>query len=100
MSEIDRGRLAYHVIVKRDNIDSRLPKRSKNGLHFLGGPEPVLTRRGVLNISRDGFFRIDRAREQLGYEPRLRAADGLPAILPDVKSLYDRLVATRGRTAQ
>jgi len=54
----------------------------------------VLTRRGVLNISRDGFFRIDRAREQLGYEPRVRAAEGLPAILPDVRRIFDGFGST------
>jgi 3beta-hydroxy-delta5-steroid dehydrogenase/steroid delta-isomerase len=59
-------------------------------IHFLGGAEPLLTRRGVLNITRDGYFRIEKAREQLGYEPRVRAASGLPAILPDARSIYDR----------
>jgi len=59
-------------------------------LHFLGGPEPTLTRRGVLNITRDGYFRIDKARDQLGYAPRIRAAEGLPAILPDARRMHDR----------
>jgi len=59
-------------------------------VHFLGGPEPTLTRRGVLNLIRDGSFRIDKARKELGYSPRVRAADGLPAILPDARRLYER----------
>ncbi len=68
-------------------------------LHFLrggAGPEPTLTRRGVLNLIRDGSFRIDRARNELGYSPRVRAADGLAAILPDARRLYERFRAERG----
>jgi 3beta-hydroxy-delta5-steroid dehydrogenase/steroid delta-isomerase len=64
--------------------------------HFLGGPEPTLTRRGVLNITRDGYFRIDKARNQLGYVPRVRAAEGLPAILPDARKIHDRSARTAG----
>jgi 3beta-hydroxy-delta5-steroid dehydrogenase/steroid delta-isomerase len=60
-------------------------------LHFFGGPEPTLTRRGVLNITRDGYFSIERARRALGYEPRVQAAMGLPAILPDAKKWFERL---------
>ncbi len=59
-------------------------------LHFLGGPEPMLTRRGVLNLIQDASFRIDKAREDLGYVPRVRSAEGLRAILPDVKARIDR----------
>jgi len=67
--------------------------------HFLGGREPTLTRRGVLNISRDGCFRIDKAREQLGYVPRIRAAEGLPAILPDARQIYDACRGAGGRAS-
>lgn len=63
-------------------------------LHFVGGPEPTLTRRGVLNITRDGYFRIDKARDQLDYVPRVRAAEGLPAILPDARRIHDRAAGT------
>jgi len=66
-------------------------------LHFVGGPKPTLTRRGVLNITRDGYFRIDKARDQLGFVPRIRAAEGLPAILPDARKLYDRCAAAGQR---
>ena len=59
-------------------------------LHFLGGPEPMLTHRGVLNLIQDASFRIDKAREDLGYVPRVRSAEGLRAILPDVKAQIDR----------
>jgi 3beta-hydroxy-delta5-steroid dehydrogenase/steroid delta-isomerase len=58
-------------------------------LHYLGGPEPALTRRGVLNLIQDAAFRIDKAREQLGYAPRVRAAEGLPALLPELRQRHD-----------
>jgi len=59
-------------------------------LHYFGGPFPILTRRGVLNVTRDAYFRIDRARDQLGYVPRIRTADGLRSILPDARKIHDR----------
>jgi 3beta-hydroxy-delta5-steroid dehydrogenase/steroid delta-isomerase len=62
-------------------------------IHFLGGPEPSLTRRGVLNVIRDGSFSIDKARKQLGYRPRVQAAEGLPAMLPDARKLYQQELA-------
>ncbi len=58
-------------------------------IHFLGGPTPAIDRRGVLNLTRDASFRIDKAREQLGYEPYVRSEEGLRAILPEVKALHD-----------
>jgi len=69
-------------------------------IHFLrggSGPEPTLTRRGVLNLTRDGSFRIDRARKELGYEPKIHAADGLAALLPDARRLYDACLEGRGQ---
>lgn len=69
-------------------------------LHFLGGPEPALTRRGVRNLIEDACFRIDRARDELGYVPRVRSAEGLRAILPELAARNGRRLAggspTRG----
>jgi len=65
-------------------------------VHFLGGPYPTITRRGVLNVARDGWFCIVKAREQLGYAPRIGAAEGLPAILPDVRRMLDRYAGSSG----
>ncbi len=78
------GRLLYHIAHLLEWI------------HFLGGPESTLTRRSVLNLIRDGSFCIDKAREQLGYRPRVQAAEGLPAMLPDARELYQRELARRG----
>jgi len=69
-------------------------------LHFFGGPVPTLTRRGALNISRDGYFQIDKARDHLGYAPRVRAAEGLPAILSDAKKIHDRIAPAAGDGAK
>jgi 3beta-hydroxy-delta5-steroid dehydrogenase/steroid delta-isomerase len=68
-------------------------------IHYLrgpvAGPEPTLTRRGVLNLIRDGSFRIDRARKELGYSPRVQSAEGLPAILPDARRILERARESR-----
>jgi 3beta-hydroxy-Delta5-steroid dehydrogenase / steroid Delta-isomerase len=65
--------------------------------HFLrdsgAGPQPALTRRGVLNLIRDGSFCIEKARRDLGYRPRIQAAEGLPAVLPDAREIYARQLA-------
>ena len=55
-----------------------------------GGPEPTLTRRGVLNLTQSSSFRIDKARRDLGYAPRVRRDDGLADLLPDARALYER----------
>lgn len=48
----------------------------------LGGPKPLVTRVEVLKITRTHRFRIDKAREHLGYEPRVKSAEGLLACVP------------------
>ena len=55
-----------------------------------GGPEPTLTRRGVLNLTQSSSFRIDKARRDLGYAPRVRRDDGLADLMPDARALYER----------
>ncbi len=43
---------------------------------------PLLTRIEVLKVTRSHSFRIDKAREHLGYEPRVTSREGLKACLP------------------
>ena len=62
-------------------------------VNFLGGPEPTLTRRGVYNLTRSSSFRIDKARRDLGYEPRVKSAQHLLSCLDDVRAIHDRIVA-------
>ncbi len=45
--------------------------------HRLGGPKPMVTRIEVLKVTRSHSFRIDKAREHLGYEPRIKSREGL-----------------------
>lgn len=59
--------------------------------HYLGGPFPMLTRRGVLSVCRDASFRVDKARAQLGYEPRTSAAEGIPELMHEFRATHDRL---------
>lgn len=63
--------------------------------HYLGGPFPTITRRGVLSICRDASFRVDKARAHLGYQPRTTAAEGLRQLMPELKATHDRLKAGR-----
>ncbi len=59
--------------------------------HLLGAPEPPLTRIGVLRLIRASSFRIDRAGEDLGYEPLVKSAEGLAVHMPDYRQIYDSL---------
>lgn len=54
-------------------------------VHFLGGPEPTLTHRGVRNLTESSKFRIDKARCELGYVPRYCHANGMPLLIPQAK---------------
>ncbi len=54
--------------------------------HFLGAPEPALTRIGVLKLIRASSFSIDKARRELGYAPLLQSADGIAAHLADYRA--------------
>ena len=64
-------------------------------VHYLGGPFPTVTRRGVLSICRDASFGIDKARAHLGYEPRTSAAEGIPKLMHEFRATHDRLKAAR-----
>jgi 3beta-hydroxy-delta5-steroid dehydrogenase/steroid delta-isomerase len=48
----------------------------------LGGPKPLLTRVEVLKVTREHSFRIDKARDHLGYKPLINTRDGLLALVP------------------
>ncbi|MGB5373633.1 MAG: NAD-dependent epimerase/dehydratase family protein [Polyangiales bacterium] len=61
--------------------------------HYFGGPFPMLTRRSVLSICNDESFRVDKARTELGYEPRTSAAEGIPSLMPEFRATHDRLKA-------
>lgn len=63
-------------------------------LHYLGGPFPMLTRRGVLAVTQDASFRIDKARADLGYAPRTTAAQGLPRLMEEFRATHDRFKAS------
>ncbi|MGB5694141.1 MAG: NAD-dependent epimerase/dehydratase family protein [Polyangiales bacterium] len=63
--------------------------------HYFGGPFPMLTRRGVLSVSQDASFRIDKARAHLGYEPRTSAAEGFPKLMHEFRATHDRFKGAR-----
>jgi 3beta-hydroxy-delta5-steroid dehydrogenase/steroid delta-isomerase len=47
-----------------------------------GGPKPLVTRIEVLKVTREHSFRLDKAREHLGYEPLIKSDEGLRACAP------------------
>lgn len=65
-------------------------------LHYFGGPEPLLTHRGVRNLTESCKFRIDKARRDLGYEPRYTRDRGMPILMPKAKAFVAEL---QGQTA-
>jgi 3beta-hydroxy-Delta5-steroid dehydrogenase / steroid Delta-isomerase len=57
-------------------------------VHFVrGGAEPPLTRGGVLKLIRTSSLRVDRAREDLGYEPRYSHHD-LARVAPALRASH------------
>jgi 3beta-hydroxy-delta5-steroid dehydrogenase/steroid delta-isomerase len=83
----------------------RLPGSMMKGIarmmevsHFMGGPEPVLTVRGIRNMTETSSFRIDKARKHLGYEPRYKLANGIPELLPMARAYLDQ-ARNQGKTS-
>ncbi len=67
----------------------RLPSRLMYGVGYacewaalFGAKTPFLTRLEVLKVTRRHSFRIDKAREHLGYVPRVRSKEGLRECVP------------------
>lgn len=66
-------------------------------LERLTGIAPPLTRVEVLKVTRSHSFRIDKAREELGYVPRVTRAFGLPACAPYARAYLARRRRWSGR---
>jgi 3beta-hydroxy-Delta5-steroid dehydrogenase / steroid Delta-isomerase len=59
-------------------------------LERLAGVKPLLTRAEVLKVTRAHSFRIDKARAQLGYSPRVKRHEGLLACVPYARAYLAR----------
>jgi len=68
-------------------------------LHRLGGPKPMVTRVEVLKVTRPHSFRIDKARAQLGYEPKIKSREGLLDCVPYAQSYLTSRSQSRSQTA-
>ncbi|MGJ8670294.1 MAG: NAD-dependent epimerase/dehydratase family protein [Oceanococcus sp.] len=68
----------------------KLVSRGMELAHFFGGPEPALTYRGIRNLTESSSFRIDKARKELGYEPRYTRHNGFPQLLPLAREFVDK----------
>lgn len=60
----------------------KLVTRGMEVAHFMGGPEPELTLRGIRNLTESSSFKIDKARKELGYEPRINRDNGFAELIP------------------
>ena len=60
--------------------------------HRLGAPVPTITRRSIRNLTEGAHFSIERARRELGYEPRFRR-EHLRDLLPELRRYHDSLQA-------
>lgn len=74
----------------------RLVGRGMELAHFLGGPDPELTYRGIRNLTESSSFRTDKARRDFAYQPRYQRANGFPLLLPQARAFVDEM---RGRRA-
>lgn len=82
--------------------ERRIPESFMYGLAYgmewadrLFGAPALVTRLEVLKVTRTHTFRIDKARAQLGYEPRIKRSDGLLACVPFAQEFVDK---KKGRT--
>jgi 3beta-hydroxy-delta5-steroid dehydrogenase/steroid delta-isomerase len=57
----------------------------------LGTPKPLFTEANVKLCDIDHYFRIDRARQDLGYEPRIDTVEGLRRTAIEAREYYDSL---------
>lgn len=56
---------------------------------YFGSSEPTLTRRGIRNLTESSRFFVDKARRDLGYEPRYNHANGMPLLLPHARAFVE-----------
>ncbi len=73
----------------------KLVGRGMELAHFLGGPDPELTYRGIRNLTESSSFRTDKARRDFGYQPRFQRANGFPLLLPHARTFVDELRGQR-----
>ena len=77
----------------RVRVPGALMLRVATGLeaaHRLGAPVPTITRRSIRNLTEGAHFSIERARRELGYEPRFRR-EHLGELLPELQRYHDSL---------
>jgi nucleoside-diphosphate-sugar epimerase len=56
-----------------------------------GAPKPLFTEANVKLCDIDHYFRIDRARHDLGYEPRIDTVEGLRRTAVEAREYYESL---------
>ena len=60
-------------------------------LHYLGAPEPLLTTRGLRNLSDQSCLSIAKAQRDLGYRVRYQRSNGMPQLLVAARPFVNAL---------
>ena len=60
-------------------------------MHYLGAPEPLLSTRGMRNLSDKACLSIAKAQRDLGYRVRYQSANGIPLLLGAARQFVDGL---------
>ena len=67
-------------------------------LHFaLKFPEPPLEPLAIERISLDNYFSIDKARRDLGYEPRYTTEEAMKECMPFYVELFNKMKIEAGK---
>jgi nucleoside-diphosphate-sugar epimerase len=56
-----------------------------------GMPKPLFTEANVKLCDIDHYFRIDRAKQDLGYQPRIDTVEGLRRTAVEARQYYESL---------
>ena len=60
-------------------------------MHYFGAAEPLLTTRGMRNLSDKACLSITKAQRDLGYRVRYHSANGIPLLLVAARQFVDGL---------
>ena len=67
-------------------------------LHFkFGFPEPILEPLAIERISLDNYFSIEKARRDLGYEPKYTSEEAMKECMPFYVDLFNRMKQEMGK---
>lgn len=77
---------------------AKLPLQLLQTLHFrFKFPEPPLTPLAIDRVTKHNYFSVEKARQQIGYEPIVSTKDGLEASIPFYVEMFNRMKKEAGK---